>query len=524
MCSGMCCPPWAAPPPFTRPTPPNTAANASEDRHQLIAQLRRWIGDLSGSSSGLFSAYEALSGPRMSSSAWVVDGRFSASGKPLLANDLHLKLTAPSQLLLLHLVCPSYEAIGAAFAGTPFIISGHNRQIGWALDNSGADVQDLYVLSGVDEASYQLDGASRAFDVRAENIKVRGDAAVPIKIRTSVFGPVVTDLIDPRVYGARAPLALRWTAIDSAALPDTTANAFRALGNASDWTEFRAALAQYVAPSQNFLFASSTDIGYVLAGKVPIRTNPAHSGEFPVPGSSSTQYPWSGFIEADQMPRSLAPPEGFIVAANNRATPPNYPLRITEDWDAGSNGYRAKRIADRITALINARKLTVADMKTIQMDTTSELARDLRPLLVRLRLFAPSSPVAHTMFVWADVSSSRSTHPGRKALATGASKLGPGHVSWLAPCGDVCSMGGGTEQASRDRDWAAILAQLGISEDGVPKRRSELRWLFGRVRVSCCQIAVGCCIRAWYRQQALGSRDDLPQRGVTCLLQQLFFA
>jgi len=153
------------------------------------------------------------------------------------------------------------------------------------------------------------------------------------------------------------------------------------------------------------------------------------------------------------------------------------------------------------------------------MDTTSELARDLRPLLVRLRLFAPSSPVAHTMFVWADVSSSRSTHPGRKALATGASKLGPGHVSWLAPCSDFCSMGVGTDQASRDGDWAAILAQLGISEGGVPKWRSELRWLFGRVRVSCCQIAVGCCIRAWYRQQALGSRDDLPQRGVTCLLQ-----
>jgi penicillin amidase len=218
-----------------------------------------------------------------------------------------------------------------------------------------------------------------------ETIKVKGQRSVELSVRTSVFGPVVTDVVDKSEYRG-PPLALRWSAIDSE-LQDTTLNAFRLLGNASDWTGFRAALAHVVAPSQNFLFADGTtgDIGYALSGKVPTRANPAHTGQVPVPGTSSTAYAWSGFISAQQLPRSLAPPEGFIVSANNRVSPANYPLLITHDWASGSNGYRAKRITQLITDKISASaKVSPEDMKAIQLDTVSELARDLKPLLETL--------------------------------------------------------------------------------------------------------------------------------------------
>ena len=218
-----------------------------------------------------------------------------------------------------------------------------------------------------------------------ETIKVKGGRSVGITVRESVFGPVVTDAVEKSLYKG-LPLALRWSAID-VAVQDTTLNAFRGLGAATDWADFRAALALVVAPSQNFLFADSAtgDIGYTLAGKVPIRTNPDHTGEIPVPGTSSTEYAWSGFIAADQLPRSLAPPEGYIVTANNRVTPANYPLLITHDWTSGSNGYRAKRITQLITDKVaGGGKISQEDMKAIQLDTISELARDLKPLLESL--------------------------------------------------------------------------------------------------------------------------------------------
>ena len=123
----------------------------------------------------------------------------------------------------------------------------------------------------------------------------------------------------------------------------------------------------------------------VMAGKVPTRSNAEHTGQYPVPGISTTAYAWSGFIGAEQMPRSLAPPEGYIASADNRATPQNYPLLITRDWSSGSEGYRARRITKLITDRIAAGgKVSVADMKAFQLDTTSGLAEDLKPLLESL--------------------------------------------------------------------------------------------------------------------------------------------
>lgn len=209
----------------------------------------------------------------------------------------------------------------------PFVIIGRNKNIAWGMTQAGADVQDMYVLTEASDG-YTLDGTTKAFETRKEMIKIRGSKSEEITIRESIFGPVVTDVIGKSYRGP--PLALQWTVIEKAT-QDTTLNGFRALGAAADWAAFRAALALFVAPASNFVFADSVtgDIGYVMAGKVPIRANAEHTGEYPVPGISSTAYAWSGFIEAEQKPRSLAPPEGYIVSANNRATPPNYPLAIT---------------------------------------------------------------------------------------------------------------------------------------------------------------------------------------------------
>ena len=63
------------------------------------------------------------------SNNWVVGGKHTSTGKPILANDPHLGLTAPGVWMLMHLECPTYNAIGSVFAGVPFVVIGSNQDV-----------------------------------------------------------------------------------------------------------------------------------------------------------------------------------------------------------------------------------------------------------------------------------------------------------------------------------------------------------------------------------------------------------
>src|SRR5690606_29926359 len=63
------------------------------------------------------------------SNSWVVAGSRTVSGKPLLANDPHLRLSAPSIWYLAHLalddpVRGEVNIVGASLPGTPVIVLG----------------------------------------------------------------------------------------------------------------------------------------------------------------------------------------------------------------------------------------------------------------------------------------------------------------------------------------------------------------------------------------------------------------
>ena len=85
------------------------------------------------------------------SNAWAVSGTRTASGKPLLSNDMHLSLSVPELWYEADLEAAKpapqadFHAAGVTLPGTPFIIAGHNDHVAWGFTNLGADVQDLYV-------------------------------------------------------------------------------------------------------------------------------------------------------------------------------------------------------------------------------------------------------------------------------------------------------------------------------------------------------------------------------------------
>ncbi|MEO0457746.1 MAG: penicillin acylase family protein [Cyanobacteria bacterium P01_A01_bin.114] len=304
------------------------------------------------------------------SNNWVVSGEHTATGKPFLANDPHISMQIPSIWHAVHLESPTLEVIGASLPGTPGVAIGRNTDIAWGVTNAFVDVQDLYALP----TDFDVTAA------RQETIQVRGAEAVTIPVRESRFGPVVSDAL-----GLGDPIALRWVSL---AETDGSLEAFIGINRAQNWQEFTAALEPYTAPSQNFVYADvEGNIGYITAGQAPIRPFglqgivPVATAELLASGrvSNIAELDWQGFVPFDQMPQVYNPERGFIISANNRIAPDEYPFLLGFE-------YAEPNRARRIQALIEGQEnLSLEDMQAIQLDQVSLLFRDFIPVLEAIK-------------------------------------------------------------------------------------------------------------------------------------------
>ncbi|MEX1168752.1 MAG: penicillin acylase family protein [Chloroflexota bacterium] len=334
------------------------------------------LGQAAMELAGLDAADGLASDHGIGSNNWVVAPARSVSGSALLANDPHLGISMPSVWFANGLHCRTveeacpYDVAGVSFPGVPGVVLGHNARIAWGATNVGPDVQDL-VLEAVDPANpdnYLHDGASVPFAVRREVIEVKGGERVVLDVRSTVHGPVLNG-VDERL--ADAPLmALRWAAtIES----DRTIEAVLGLNTAADFDDFRASLALYGAPSQNFVYADvDGHIGYQLPGYIPIRADPADRGGRPVRGDDGSGE-WIGRIPFEELPWQLDPEDGWIVTANNAAIDAAYPSFIGQEWDPG---YRAERIID-LLGTYGDDGLTLEELRAIQFDSAPLRARDV---------------------------------------------------------------------------------------------------------------------------------------------------
>jgi penicillin G amidase len=295
------------------------------------------------------------------SNSWVVSGARSASGKPLLANDPHLGLTAPPVWYFAHLHAPGLDAIGATLPGVPAILVGRNDRIAWGLTNTGADVQDLYLE--------RLDGP---FAGTEEIIKVKGAPDERLKVRRSRHGPLISDVARPALEAAPRgyAVALAWTAL---AADDLSMQAALRLARARDWNELLAAGRMLHAPPQTVSYADvDGNIGFVAAGRVPLR-KPANDlrGLAPAPGWDA-RYDWAGYIPFEELPQAYNPRGGSVVLANHKIVPPGYRHHITYEWQPP---YRARRVSE----LLNEQKHDLSSFKKMQSDVVSLAVRELLP-------------------------------------------------------------------------------------------------------------------------------------------------
>jgi penicillin amidase len=334
-------------------------------------------------------------GEDIGSNSWVVGGSRTTTGKPLLANDPHLSLGIPGIWTQVNLQCRKVDAecpfqvSGFSFSGVPGVVIGHNAKIAWGMTNLGPDVTDFY-LEQVDGDHYLRDGVPVALSERKETIKVAGGADVPIVVRETGHGPIVSDAIDAAeeagdrtvVRGSpqtnRYAVSLAWTAL----VPNQSADAIFALDTAADWADFRAAAAKFTVPSQNLVYADTAGhIGYQAPGAIPIRrsaTPNASPGFWPAPGWDS-EWDWQGYVPFAQLPHVLDPTEDFLVTANQAVTESATPF-LTSEWDYG---FRAQRIR---TLIDGTSKLTPDMMRRIQGDTRNVYAPALVKQLLNVKV------------------------------------------------------------------------------------------------------------------------------------------
>ena len=363
-----------------RPAGAQTAAAATvDDAVAMASDVRAWAQEL-GNIEG------------KGSNNWVVAGGRSASGKPLLANDPHLGLSAPAIWYFARLQAPDaggvrgMDVIGATLPGTPFVVLGRTAGVAWGFTNTGPDVQDLYLeqLRPGQPDQYRVPApegrdAWAAFETRVETIRVKGQADVQHTVRRTRHGPVISDvpgrtrdLIDTGRYA----LALRWTALEER---DSNVQATLASNRAQSVDDLIKAYRSFHAPMQNVVMADrSGRIAYKAIGQVPVR-GPGHDirGIAPAPGWDA-RYDWTGWLPYEDTPQDDGS-KGWIATANQRIHAADYPHFLTQDW---APPYRQERIE---ALLAETPKHDVASFQAMHADQQSAATLLLLPYLLKTR-------------------------------------------------------------------------------------------------------------------------------------------
>lgn len=314
------------------------------------------------------------------SNAWVVSGRHTQSGHPILANDPHLGLQLPSAWYAAELNGEKLSVSGMTLVGLPVVVMGQNSEIAWAGTSLMSDQQDLFVETTSPEypSHYKVGSEWKPFDTKYETITIGtappfglGDAFKPVKVavRSTGRGPVISDA----THTGDLIVSLRWAALDA---KDQTMDAFFALQYAKNWSDFRGALAKLKAPGMNFLYADrSGNIGLQTAGMMPRRH---HSGVLPVTDVDGSS--WNGYHNFDSLPSAFNPEKGYIVNANNLVESDSKVI-ISHEWAPWA---RHDRISELLNDRIGAGRLMAAhDMQSIQADVVDLSALELVSVLKR---------------------------------------------------------------------------------------------------------------------------------------------
>ncbi|MCC5932864.1 MAG: penicillin acylase family protein [Balneolales bacterium] len=334
-----------------------------------------------------------LPDPSLGSNSWAVHGSRTETGRPLLANDMHLEMTMPAIWYEVQLNAPGLNVYGVSIPGIPSVIVGFNEDVAWGVTNSGANVLDVYEVTFRDRSltEYLHEGEWKPTRMVIEEIGVRGSAAVQDTVWYTHHGPVVV-LDRDRLRGQ----ASQWMAHRGT----TDLRTFFTLNRARGYEDFTAALPYFETPAQNFTYADRHgNISLWHNGLFPLRWE--GMGDFISDGSSAA-YDWQAFVPRNEVPRITNPDRGFVSSANQNPAAPDYPYYLGRFF---SSFERGARINERLAEMNNA---DWRDMQALQNDDLSLRAREGLPVMLDLlrssdgfqNLSAPDLDLVEKLEAW----------------------------------------------------------------------------------------------------------------------------
>lgn len=353
---------------------PDELAAAYRDNTRLVASLNETVE--TPSAVDLSQRLQDIG-----SNNWIVSGKLTASGFPMLMNDPHRNQQVPSLRYWVHLVAPGWNVIGGGEPALPGVSIGHNEVGAWGFTIFGTDSEDLYVYdtNPANPSEYRYNGGWEAMSSIQESIPVKGDSPVAVELKYTRHGPVVfEDKAHHKAFAIRAA----WREIGGAPYLATLR-----MDQSHTWEEFQEACTYSRIPAENMVWADvKGNIGYQAVGIAPMRPN--WSGLLPVPGDG--RYEWDGYLPIKDLPRVHNPEKGFFNTSNNDLIPPDWPYKeaLHYTW---ADAFRADSVEE---FLRSGRLFTVADMVQLQNNDLSIPARSLVPLLKDLTLDNPAAQQA----------------------------------------------------------------------------------------------------------------------------------
>jgi penicillin amidase len=311
-----------------------------------------------------FRKFIGMTGTHLGSNNWVVNSQMSASGKPIIANDPHLAYRAPGIWYTAVIKSPTWNAAGVTLPGVPGIVIGKNENISWTLTSIITDETDFYFETlDSSRTKYILDDEWKDLNIIEDTIKVRKAEAVPIEIKSTHRGPIISSIhpysfVYNKDESTYPPISMHWLGNEFSDEMD----AFLKINRARNWKEFKSAVEKFDIPGQNFVYADKEgNIGYAFGGAVPIRNT--NSTTFLFDGTTSKN-DWKGFVPRNELPYLFNPSSNFIATANNKVVK-DFKYHITNLWEPSSR-------IERITELLQKKnKHSVEDYMSYQSDITS---------------------------------------------------------------------------------------------------------------------------------------------------------
>ncbi len=308
--------------------------------------------------------------PNNGSNNWAVSGDKSYSGHPILANDPHLGLNLPSIWFVMQLATPKHNAFGATLPGALGIISGFNKYIAWGETNATRDVLDWYKIELKDDTrtQYKYGTQWKNTSVRVEEIKIRNQKSYLDSVIYTHYGPVSYDK-NFKGKGNKVGYAMKWVGH----IGGNNQRTFLGLNNAKNYNDYLAALKHYVAPAQNFVFASTEgDIALWIQGTFPNKWK--SQGKFLMDGNNPDNE-WQSFIPQENNAHTKNPKRGFVSSANQHPVDKSYPYYVFND---GYETYRNRVINNFFRS---KDKFNIQDFKDLQTNNFNLKASELLPYI-----------------------------------------------------------------------------------------------------------------------------------------------